>query len=138
MLTRSGVAKRLGKSIASVRRMEGVELFPTRDVRGVHRFDPGEVGRVARDARHGMGKSRYDAHRVADLEDLHARVDQVEERFQALRQNRGRSIRGERQGPVACSRPLRHTVLVAVLPPPRVARWMRPLGRRALAKPGRI
>ena len=49
MLTRSGVARRLGKSIATVRRMEGVELHPTRDERGVHRFDPDEVERIARD-----------------------------------------------------------------------------------------
>jgi len=48
MLTRSGVAKRLGKSLATVRRMEGVELHPTRDERGVHHFDPEEVEAVAR------------------------------------------------------------------------------------------
>ncbi len=47
MMTRSQVAKRLGKSIATVRRMEGVELFPTRDGRGVFRFDPAEVEAVA-------------------------------------------------------------------------------------------
>lgn len=48
MLTRSGVAKRLGKSLATVRRMEGYALHPTRDERGVHRFDPDEVEAVAR------------------------------------------------------------------------------------------
>lgn len=47
MLTRGGVAKRLGKSIATVRRMEGVELHPVRDERGVHRFDPDEVEQIA-------------------------------------------------------------------------------------------
>lgn len=47
MLTRSGVAKRLGKSIATVRRMEGAELHPIRDARGVLRFSVGEVERVA-------------------------------------------------------------------------------------------
>lgn len=48
MLTRSQVARRLGKSIATVRRMEGVALHPQRDARGVQRFDPHEVERVAR------------------------------------------------------------------------------------------
>lgn len=58
MLTRSGVAKRLGKSLATVRRMEGVELHPTRDERGVHRFDPDEVEAVAR------GETSYRGHRA--------------------------------------------------------------------------
>jgi len=43
MLTRAGVAKRLGRSLATVRRMEGTELHPSVDDRGVHRFDPDEV-----------------------------------------------------------------------------------------------
>ena len=43
MLTRAGVAKRLGRSIATVRRLEGVELHPWVDERGVHRFDAAEV-----------------------------------------------------------------------------------------------
>jgi hypothetical protein len=47
VLTRSGVAKRLNRSIATVRRLEGYELFPCRDSRGVHWFDEYEVTRVA-------------------------------------------------------------------------------------------
>lgn len=47
MLTRSAVAKRLKCSLATVRRLEGHELFPERDARGVHRFDEGDVNRVA-------------------------------------------------------------------------------------------
>lgn len=43
MLTRSQVAHRLGKSIATVRRMEGELLFPVVDGQGVHRFDAEEV-----------------------------------------------------------------------------------------------
>jgi hypothetical protein len=46
MLTRSGVAKRLKKSIATVRRLEGSELNPTVDHRGVHRFSEDEVRRL--------------------------------------------------------------------------------------------
>lgn len=48
MLTRAGVAKRLKRSIATVRRMEGRELHPWTDSRGVHQFDGGEVEQVAR------------------------------------------------------------------------------------------
>jgi hypothetical protein len=40
-------AKRLGKSVATVRRLEGVELFPTLDEDGTHRFDPAEVELLA-------------------------------------------------------------------------------------------
>ena len=62
MLTRSDVAKRLGKCIATVRRMEGVELHPVRDERGVNRFDPDEVeaaaaGRAGEGAIHRAGWS---------------------------------------------------------------------------------
>jgi len=61
MLTRSGVAKRLGKSIATVRRMEGMELHPTRGSNGVHLFDPDEVDAAAR------GETVDRSHRVSDL-----------------------------------------------------------------------
>jgi hypothetical protein len=47
MLTRAQVAKRLGKSIATVRRLEGEQLHPRRDEAGTHRFDAGEVERLA-------------------------------------------------------------------------------------------
>jgi hypothetical protein len=46
MLTRGQVAKRLGKSIATIRRMEGRELHPERDPNGIMRFDPEEVERA--------------------------------------------------------------------------------------------
>ena len=48
MLTRGQVAKRLGKSIATVRRMEGGALHPKQDLNGIFRFDPTEVERVLR------------------------------------------------------------------------------------------
>lgn len=64
MLTRAGVAKRLGKSIATVRRIEGVELHPTSDERGVHHFDPDEVDAVA------TGEiTRVRGHRMRGFED---------------------------------------------------------------------
>lgn len=61
MLTRSGVAKRLGKSLATVRRMEGAELHPTRGSNGVHLFDPDEVDAVAR------GETVDRSRRISDL-----------------------------------------------------------------------
>lgn len=47
MLTRSQVAQRLGRSLATVRRLEGTVLHPQQDPQGVHRFDPDEVEAVA-------------------------------------------------------------------------------------------
>ncbi len=46
-MTRSDVAKRLGKSIATVRRMEGDKLHPSIDKNRVRHFDPAEVERIA-------------------------------------------------------------------------------------------
>ena len=44
---RAQVARRLGKSVATVRRLQGVELFPTLDEDGTHHFDPAEVELLA-------------------------------------------------------------------------------------------
>jgi len=52
-MTRKQVASRLGKSVATVRRIEGVLLYPTRDSRGVHRFDVSEVDALARRVKNG-------------------------------------------------------------------------------------
>ena len=53
MLTRSAVAARLGRSIATVRRLEGVHLHPRRDASGVYRFDRDEVEHLALAIRSG-------------------------------------------------------------------------------------
>jgi hypothetical protein len=53
MLTRSGVAQRLGRSLATVRRLEGMELFPSRDAQGVHWFDEDEVQDVKQQLERG-------------------------------------------------------------------------------------
>ena len=42
-MTRGQVARYLGKSIATVRRIEGHHLHPRRDARGIFRFDRAEV-----------------------------------------------------------------------------------------------
>jgi hypothetical protein len=47
MLTRSEVARRIGRSVATVRRMEGRSLHPESGPRGVRNFDPDEVDYVA-------------------------------------------------------------------------------------------
>lgn len=46
-MTRTEVARYLGKSVATVRRAEGVHLHPKRDHRGVHHFAPAEVRALA-------------------------------------------------------------------------------------------
>lgn len=69
LVTRKQVAQRLGKSLATVRRMEGVLLHPTQDARGVNQFDPTEVERVAREVTAG----RIVVHReLRDAVDAHA------------------------------------------------------------------
>jgi hypothetical protein len=47
-MTRQAVAKRLGVSMATVRRLEGAQLHPAIGLDGVHRFDPAEVEAVAK------------------------------------------------------------------------------------------
>jgi hypothetical protein len=47
MLTRSQVAARLGKSVATVRRLEHIHLHPRRDATGVYRFSDEEVELLA-------------------------------------------------------------------------------------------
>lgn len=49
LLTRGQVAKTLGCSPATVRRMEGVTLHPVEDEAGVHRFAPIEVFQLMRE-----------------------------------------------------------------------------------------
>lgn len=48
-LTRAEVAKALGCSVPTIRRLEGKTLHPTEDSEGVHRFDPLEVIHLVRD-----------------------------------------------------------------------------------------
>lgn len=46
-LTRVQVAKRLGVSVTTVRRLEGIELFPMTGERGTRYFDPQRVEELA-------------------------------------------------------------------------------------------
>lgn len=48
-MTRSQVARALGKSIATVRRTEGVHLHPRKGADGVNRFDAEEVQQLQTD-----------------------------------------------------------------------------------------
>ena len=52
-MTRKQVAQRLGKSIATVRRIEGVLLHPRQDARGVRHFDPRAVEALVKDVAKG-------------------------------------------------------------------------------------
>jgi hypothetical protein len=60
-LTRTQVARRLGKSVATVRRLEGCVLFPSLDWRGVHRFDDWEVEQLRENPEraHGYARSEW-------------------------------------------------------------------------------
>ncbi len=49
MLTRGQVARRIGRSIATVRRLEGTKLHPVVNANGVRLFDPSEVSQLARE-----------------------------------------------------------------------------------------
>jgi hypothetical protein len=48
-MTRGEVARALRRSIATVRRIEGVYLHPQKGADGVHQFDPEEVRRLQAD-----------------------------------------------------------------------------------------
>jgi transcriptional regulator with XRE-family HTH domain len=78
-LTRTEVAARLGVSVATVRRLEGKTLNPTRDARGRHLFDPDEVNRVA--ARQGSAGFRR---RTPDAGELAARAFELFEERASL------------------------------------------------------
>lgn len=77
MLTRSQVAARLGRSLATIRRLEGKELHPEKDGRGVNRFDAEEVQEVAqRLATSGTGALADGPLRMPSVRD--ERADEVE------------------------------------------------------------
>lgn len=60
-LTRAQVADRLGASISTVRRLEGVRLHPQGDEDGVHWFDPKEVSALAAERANDSGTRRRNA-----------------------------------------------------------------------------
>src|SRR5688572_29571556 len=70
MLTRAQVARRLGKSIATVRRLEGESLHPLQDEAGVYRFDAAQVDRLAtRQRLRGHWRSNSPQHDTLSAED---------------------------------------------------------------------
>ena len=66
-LTRSQVARRLGKSVATVRRLERSVLQPKRGRAGTWLFDPDAVERLARSPKlaAGRGRSKWFEQRLA-------------------------------------------------------------------------
>jgi hypothetical protein len=73
VLTRRQVARRLGKSVATVRRIEGILLHPVQDWRGVYRFDVNDVESLVHDVAIGevrlcvaMGSRLSPRSRIAD------------------------------------------------------------------------
>jgi hypothetical protein len=91
-MTRQQVAKRLGKSLATVRRLEGGRLHAVADARGVHHFDPDEVEALARDIDRGdvvlwqeLGTSGGDPPR----DELCPNCQVLEGQLRSLRRNLG-------------------------------------------------
>src|SRR5262245_56221948 len=77
-LTRTEVAKRRGKSVATVRRLAGQVLCPARDWAGVYRFEEWEVerlrtgpGGLGRWARSKCFQQRSTSHRQASRRVVH-------------------------------------------------------------------
>jgi hypothetical protein len=106
MLTRIQVARRLRRSIATVRRIEGLYLHPVVDWRGVHRFYPDEVRSLAQDLRDGLVSlpiglnpgprlATHNGERVAPPEEL-VRLQCEVQRLTADRESLRAMIRGLR------------------------------------------
>jgi hypothetical protein len=93
MMTRSGVARALRRSIATVRRMEGTLLHPVRDARGVHWFAPAEVDRLVLWQRRGqLQLFRPDVH-----EFLRRSAHQAQPKLDDLQTLRGENAELRRQ-----------------------------------------
>ncbi len=84
MLTRSQVARRLGRSLATVRRAEGKALHPTVDGRGVHQFDPVEVDALA-DRLTGRFEEPHSAYAFGRDDHLEAREEEDAREVNELR-----------------------------------------------------
>lgn len=105
-MTRKQVADRLGRSLATVRRLEGALLHPHRDARGVHHFDRDEVEALAHDliaGRISLGREQEaavddrewplneDGPRVRNV-DLRPQVDALTAELETLRRSHRREI----------------------------------------------
>lgn len=58
-MKRKQVAAALGKSLATVRRLEGRLLFPKQDANGHWRFNPRKVAELVRSVKRGKSLIRY-------------------------------------------------------------------------------
>jgi hypothetical protein len=105
MLTRSQVARRLGKSIATVRRMEGSELHPWKDDAGVHRFDPDEV-----DSACAAPRPRFEPPSTTESGSNEGHIEELESQL-AEADDEIRYLRGELTITAARDRRLRAVVL---------------------------
>ncbi len=100
-MTRKQVADRLGRSLATVRRLEGDLLHPRRDARGVHHFDRAEVETVARGLDAGRGPvnsvdesdwQRKPNGPCLNCADLKEQVDTLGEEIDGARQSHRRAL----------------------------------------------
>jgi hypothetical protein len=129
MITRAQVARRLGKSIATVRRLEGHALHPCLDDSGVHRFDPEEVERLRQEGGtrtepaaaewlqvHGDRRgtvnpqdSKEDKYRETIEHDLRAHLTRTETHLIGIQRQLDDALRRERELHMSHRRVLRQT-----------------------------
>jgi len=85
-LPRAEVAERLGRSVATVRRLEGSKLHPKISARGTRLFDPGEVDALAREVQE-TGRALSPTDRTVPQEDRPSweEYDELQEQVDMLR-----------------------------------------------------
>lgn len=105
LLTRAQVARRLGMSLSSVRRMEGEQLKPIVDARGVHHFEETEIQAVFVRVRRARAPHderadgtlaaaaftlfRRGADVIAVVKELHETPEKIEQLFEEWKRFRG-------------------------------------------------
>ena len=84
-MTRGQVAKRLGKSLATVRRIEGVLLHSVQDTQGVHRFNADEVDALAQKLEGGQTTLWQALRGTTDSANLDKPESELEAQVESLR-----------------------------------------------------
>lgn len=89
MITRKQVAEKLGRSVATVRRLEGKRLHPKVSAQGVHLFHPDEVEEFAEEVlRTGRALPPEDQTTPIDDGGLRAELDELQEALAEVRAER--------------------------------------------------
>src|SRR5689334_20066500 len=93
MLTRRDVAEKLGRSVATVRRMEGTRLHPQVAARGIRLFDPDEIAALAKEVQKTGRALSPNQRTVPDNDHLTCeQYDELQEQLEAALEE-GRDLR---------------------------------------------